>query len=444
MKWVKTKVLSWCVISSFTVAIPSNASENTGDPGLLAPSGRFQTIQLSDGTRLTFLGTTTGKRHVAPHFENLSTGNWLYTGGDATVAWILAEHEPSRWPNYELLVSDKANTGCVNTEKRSSSHVRNGADIQGFVLNAFPRWDAETVLRIRPFGGTIAPGEFTISNADHGPLPDWMPEPMPDTKSDGDFQVTLTNLVAGAPLPRKPDEPVPEKDPANQCVRIAFGFQQNGLSVTNWNPRLVKTSDPAGNLVSSAISPYPQGGLYVYPHPGNAEGLKTDGYFYRPGLWPGVPAWKVSLEFTRTSGFLGVEILTLTNLAVRAGTQQEADEEWTWDESKTNFTFTAATINGVRMKVLPPLLVPDRFQAGQSYIQVIIYAEPNPTLRGMRLTLLAATDEQGRPVESPFPPDWAGHFSLDFPNPNDTRTLDLKLALYKSRFVEFTVKPASE
>lgn len=417
--------------------------ESRGHSAESPGSSEAQGIELNDGAKLTLLGVTHGTHHVPPHYETLRTVNWIDTHEDATVAWVAAEHDPKRWPSYELLVSDKANTGCVNVEKRSGSHVKDGLDIQSFVLRAFPRWEPETILRARPVGGgPIAKGQFVIGNLESGPLPAWTPEPIPTTQSDGDFEVTLKNVIAGVPLPRRPEQPAPVNDPANQCVRINYEFRQNGLAVTNWRSGLVRTSDPAGNTVTSHISEYPQDGIYVYPKPGSPyPALKTDGYFYRPGLWPGVSAWKLRLEFTRTSGFEPGEILTLTNLPVRQGTQQEADDEWTWDESQTNFNFTAASVNGFHVKVLPPLLVPDKFQAGQEHISVIIYADPNPKSQEMRLTVLEATDEQGQNVWTPFSPDWAGHFSLDFPNPRHTSTLNLKLALHKSRFVEFTVKP---
>ena len=397
---------------------------------------------MNESTKLTFLGITHGRHHVAPQYENLPTGNWIYTSDDATVVWIKAEHASSGRPSYELLVSDVTNTGCVGTEQATSSHVKDGVDVQGFVLNAFPRWDEEMILRVRPFNGHIAEGQFVVTNAGHTAFADLTPEPLPATKSDGDFEVTLTNLTAGVPLPHWRGRPAPEDDPANKCVRIAFGFQQNGRSVTNWRPWLVQTSDAVGNHLKNVISDYPQDGIYFYPQPGHPEMAQMDGYFYRPGLWPDESAWKVRLEFTRTSGFSDDEILTLTNLPVRAGSQQDADEEWTWDGSKTNFTFTPGTVNGVHVKVLEPLLVPDRFQAGQRHLSVIIYADPNPTSMGMHLTLLEATDDQGHAVPTQFPVPWAGHFSLDFPDPRDTKTLSLRLALHKSRFVEFTVKPS--
>src|SRR5207249_7218570 len=159
-----------------------------------------------------------GKHHVAPLYENLRTGNPIYTPNGATVAWIETEHDPSRWPSFELLVSDKANTGCVNIERRASSHVKNGVDLQGFVLDAFPRWDKEMVLRARPFHEAIAPGQFVVANAEPSSLASWTPETMPAKKSDGDFEVTLTNLIAGAPIPYRRGARLPEKDVANQGV----------------------------------------------------------------------------------------------------------------------------------------------------------------------------------------------------------------------------------
>src|SRR5690349_11705829 len=99
-----------------------------------------QVVQLDDGTKLILLGVTTGTRQMAPGYENLGTANWLYTPERSSVVWILAEHEQSKWPSFELLISDKAKTGCVNLEKSTASHVRDGVDIQGFVLRAYPRW----------------------------------------------------------------------------------------------------------------------------------------------------------------------------------------------------------------------------------------------------------------------------------------------------------------
>ena len=428
---MKTKLLLWAALS-FT--FPSVADQS-------------QAIRLADGTKLTFLGLTSGRHHVAPKYENLAAGNWIYTPDNTTVAWVEAEHDPAKWPDYELLIYDKAKTACISTEKRASSHVKSGVDIQGFVLNAFPRRNQGMILRARPYHGAIGEGQFVFTNTTPGSFPDWKTEAFPDTKSDGDLEITLTNLTAAAPKPRFPKDHVPENDPANHCVRLAFGINQNQQPVTNWNPWMVYTSDSTGNRVQSAVRGYPVGGIYNHPTRDNPQpDMRMDGYYYVPGLWPSEP-WKVRLEFTRTSGFNDDEILTFTNLPVRVGTQEDADREWAMNAITTNVTFMPGTASGVQMKLLTPLLFPDQQQNGQKFIRVLLFTDlgntmVNPVSQGLRLTLIEATDDQGRTVWSPFSPAWAGHFSLEFPHARENiKTLNLKLALHKSRFVEFTVKP---
>ena len=296
--------------------------------------------------------------------------------------------------------------------------------------------------------GAVSKEQFVITNPAPSSFTHWTPKPLPDTESDGDLEVTLTKLIAGAPAPyRQGSDHPPTTDPANQCVHLDFDFRQNGQSTTNWHPWPVRTFDAFGNQVRGLIYGYPTNGINpTYPdriHPSFPPG--NDGYFYQPGLWPDEPAWKVRMEFIRRSGFSDDEIVTFTNLPVRPGSQQDADDEWTWDASNTNFTFIAqAKVNGVQLKLLPPLLVPYPYQAGRKRISVIIYADPNFNPQGMNLTVLQATDDQGRDIWSPFGSPWAGHYSLEFPNVRDVKTLNLKLALHKSRFVEFTVKPTKQ
>ena len=83
---------------------------------------------------------------------------------------------------------------------------------------------------------------------------------------------------------------------------------------------------------------------------------------------------------------------------------------------------------------------------GEKHLAVLIYADPEREARAMNLKLLQATDENGQEVPTPFGGGggWAGHFALDFPKVGDVKTLNLKLALHKSRFVEFTVTPTKQ
>jgi hypothetical protein len=408
-----------------------------------------QVIKMDDGTKLTLLGVTTGRRQMAPQYESLPTANWVYSRSNLTMVWIKAEHDMQNWQTYQLLVSDPENTGCVNIEKRTSSHVKTGVDILGYALKAFPRWDNETIIRVKPYMGVPSTEHFVLTNPPPGAVADWIPKPLPDTESDGDLEVTLTKLVAGAPTPSwRGGSLTPTNDPANRCVHLNFDFKQNGQSTTNWYPWPVQTTDASGNWSRGLIYPYPTNGVRRIwgrmkdganiPRP---EHYEMDGYYFQPGLWPDRP-WKVRLEFIQRSGFSADELVTFTNVPVRFGSQQDFDDEWTWNPTKTNFTFVAeGEVNGVRMKMLPPLLYPASVDNGQKHIGVIIETDPSPRHQAMNLTILQVTDGQGREVWHPFSPDGAGHFSIDFPNPGNVKTLNLKLALHRSRFVEFVVRP---
>lgn len=421
-------VLGWMLMTNLIGLAASSPSTQPGP----------QVITAADGTKFTLLGTTYGNHHLAPGFENLATGNSLYTRSNTTVVWVQVEHDSKHWPIDQIQVYDPAQTACVNADGRNIDHIRSGVEIQGFVLDAYPRWEKETLVRIQPFQQAPIPGQFVINNPAPAPYAEWPTEPLPATKSDGDLAVTLTRLTTGAPLPRYWDrDPAPANDLTRQCVRLKFDARENGRLTTNWFPWLVETTDAAGNRVESAIRSYPLLGVYAPLTMG-----RLDGYYYQPGLWPGELAWKVRLEFVRAANFADDEVVTFTNLPVQAGTKQDADAEWTWEPGNTNFSIIAqGAVNGYRLKLLPPLLVSDPDQAGQKRIGIILFADPRPPRHGLRLTVLTATDETGQPLTTPFSPDWAGHFSIDFPNTRDVKTLTLKLALHKSRYVEFTVKP---
>jgi len=398
-----------------------------------------QIITMDDGTKLTLLGTTFGSRHMAPGYENLRTANWIDTAPNTTVVWIKEEPEPSKQP-IELLVSDRASTGCVSME---TSSWPNAGKIQGFKLLAFPRWDKETILRVRPYRGTIVKGEFVITNPVPGKFAQWTPKPLPDTESDGDLEVTLTKLVAGVPMPRyQGSTNESANDPANQCIHLNFDFRQNGQATTNWQAWPVETFDAAGNWSRGLIYGYPTNGVY----PKNPLNWVFDGCFFQPGLWPDQP-WKVRLEFIQRSGFSDDEMVTFTNVPVKSGTKQDMDDEWSaWDVGKTNFPFTitSATVKGVHLKLLPPLMFTNVNSTGNPKdVSIIIGADPDFNPKGMNLTVVSATDDQGRDLWHPFGVPWAGHYSIEIARvDDDVKSVNLTLALHKSRFVEFTVNPS--
>jgi hypothetical protein len=443
---MKTKILLWSVVSVLTAGIAK-------DTDLLPKSESPQVITLSDGTKLTLLGTTYGNEHIAPKYGyHLSTGDWIRGGGNPiysssnmTVVWIEAEHTLKQRPSYELLVSDQANTACVPIEPKTTSRAKEGVWMHGFTLNVFPRRDKETILRARLYGGSVSKERFVISNPARSSFSKWSPVSLPNTQADGDFSVTLTDFFASAPVPRHSSRKASLNDPVNQCVRLDFDIKQNGQPVTNWLPRLVETSDATGNRVRDVIYKYPQDGISE-----NLRHGKTEGYFYRKGLWPSEPAWKVRLEFTRTSSFSEDETLTLTNIPVRIGTEEEWEAQWSWEPpevepSETNSVVPDYTVNGIDLKFFPPLLRSSKSQPDKMFLSVVMRPNPNPELRGMRMTLIHATDDQGRELHTPFSPHAGYNCSIEFPDPpRDIKTMNLKFALHKSRHVEFIVKPTRQ
>ena len=69
--------------------------------------------------------------------------------------------------------------------------------IMGFMLDAYPRWDSKIILRVLSQGNggqRLAKENFVISNPARASVAKWTAEPLPDTQSDGDLNVTLTRF----------------------------------------------------------------------------------------------------------------------------------------------------------------------------------------------------------------------------------------------------------
>ncbi len=427
---MKTKIVLWSVVSVLIAGIAVGAFLWLRKP---------QVITLNDGTKLTLVGVTYGKHHVAPKIK-IAGGRTRGGGGEridstnnTVVVWIEAEHKPNQYPNYQLMVYDKANTACVSIYARTQSQIKNGVEIQGFMLDAYPRWDRKMILRIMNYGQRgqqIAKSLFVVSNPSRGSFAKWTPDPLPNTQSDGDLDVTLTKLVTDAPLPYNRGNGVSRNDPINKCVQIALDVQQKGQSVTNWRPVRVVTSDATGNSIQGWVNDYRQ------------NGEKT-GYFYQEGLWPDEPAWKLRLEFSRTSGFSDDEVWAVTNVPVRPGTQQDVWNGW-GDSSKTKAAFADATVNGIHLKLFPAIQYQDQNQGGGQSVSFSIKADPDPESEGMRVTVLKAADDQGRILQNRGSSWGGGNYQYQYSNARNVKVLNLTIALHKSRFVEFTVKPAKQ
>jgi hypothetical protein len=406
---------------------------------------RPQIITLGDGTKLTLLGVDYGKHHKFPAVKTTSrrtngggSGNFDTTN-DTFVVWILSEHKANQWPNYQVLAYDKANTACVTSQSSQSRQIKEGMEVMGVQLNAFPRRDSKMILRIMNYGQRgeqIAKGEFIVSNPVRGKtFPKWTADASPDTQSDGDLDVTLTKLVGDAPSPYNRGNGIPKNDPMNKTVQLAFDLQQKGQSTTNWRPVSVETTDATGNYVKGWINQNYQNG-------------QPTGYFYQPGLWPDEPAWKVRLEFSRAADFSADELWSVTNIPVREGSQQDAQNFWSYgnqNSRRTNTAFAETTVNGIHMKLFPVIEYASQNMgnggAGKVFA-VTLRTDPDPEASGMRVTPFLITDDQGRALQNRGSSWGGGNYQYQFAAPRyDVKSLNVTIALHQSRFVEFTVKP---
>jgi hypothetical protein len=422
------KIVLWSVISILIIGIAGAAFWWLRRP---------QVLILNDGAKLTLLGVEYGIHHKFPTVKTTATGRRMggptsfNTTNDTLVVWILSEHKANQWPNYQVLAYDKAATACVgNWGGGYSRQIKNGMYVMGVQLAAFPRRDRKIYLRIMSYGQRgqqVAKGQFVISNPARGPFPKWTPDLLPDTQSDGDLDVTLTRLNYGASFFNRGNG-VSKNDPMNKAVFVAFHTEQNGVVATNWQPVRIETSDATGNKI--------QNNSWSNGRDENGDATMT----YQWGLWPDEPAWKLRVEMSRTSGFNDAELWSVSDVPVQPGRWQDLWNYGGQNNRATDSPFAETTLNGVHLKIFPAMQITDQnFGNGQKQGGVRVVADPDLP-EGFRLTV-KATDEEGHELQSWGPNGGGGNYIVQFPDIRNAKTLNFTVALHKSRFVEFTVKP---
>lgn len=395
--------------------------------------GRTQTVELSDGTKLTLLGVTYGKRHVSPVPKGAPKTlrpQRMNTPGDTLVVWMREQRKGNNWPNFELLAYDPANTACVGSWSRTYGNGRNGDNIVGVSFDAFPRRSRKVILRFRQWGNhgqEMVKGQFVVSNPARGKsFPSWQPQPLPIMASDGDLDVTLTQLASDGNsffYSSGNDDLAEKSDPARKAVVATFHVEQNGNIATNWQPVSVETSDATGNHSSMRSWSERQE---------NDEETMT----YQWGLWPDEPAWKMRVEFSRTSGFFPDELWTVTEIPLVQGSINDI-----WNNRKNTNVFAETSVNNIRLQIFKPIQPPAEQARGYGDVDAVLLVRAKPNPDGMRLKLVGVTDDRGHPVQAR---DWGsggGEYRFALRNFGAATNLNITLAFHRSRFVEFTAKP---
>ena len=397
-----------------------------------------QVVQLDRTTKLTLLGVEYGRHHKFPALKTTTRMRGGPTSFDTTndtlVVWVLQEQKSVQRYGWQAQIYDRAETAVVTSWARNIHQIRQDADVEAIQLDAFPRRDNKFFMRFMSYdsrGEHLSKGHFVISNPVRGKFFEkWTPDPLPNTQSNGDLAVTLTEFAANAPLPYVRNG-TSKNDPASKCVQLDFDIQQKRQAVTNWRPVQVEISDATGNEITEYINEYRQNG-------------QREGYFYQWGLWPNEPAWKLRVEMSRTSGFNDDDLWTMQNIPVRAGNQQDVWNYW-GNRRNADAAFAETTINGVHVKLFPAIqYTTQNYFNGRNtkVVSVIFKTNPDAESAGMRMTPLTVTDDQGRTLHNQGASWGGGDYQYEYPASGDIQSVNVTIALHKSRFVEFAVKPA--
>jgi hypothetical protein len=353
------------------------------------------------------------------------------TTNDVLVAWVRQDYDSQQYHYFQYFAYDKAGTACVEAGSSSGGN-RQGSEVVGVRLEGFPRRQGKFFLRVLENsngGQELSDQKIVIRNPARGSFAGWTPAPLPNTQDDGDVSVTLTKLATDADTPfHRGGEDA--DDVINKGVRAVFQVERNDHPVTNWEPVVVETSDVTGNQVTARSTRTEWDGH---------NGVTT----YQYGLWPDEPVWKVRCEFTQKSDFADTELWTVPGISLRPGRQQDFYGNRR-GSANTNTVFAQADLNGFRVKVFPARVFTDLPGTMQTQGGLTVQTEP-ALPAGMRLTIVSLTDDMTNDITSynagSLGPGKITTCFYRLQDLGDATNLNLTLALHKSRFVEFTVKP---
>jgi hypothetical protein len=269
-------------------------------------------------------------------------------------------------------------------------------------------------------------GAIRFPNPLYGRFPQWHPEPLPVTKTNGDLTVQLTDFSIGSGnqggnqivevAGRQTRFHPPER---GEDQEIVFKLDIHSPRGTNagWSIQPAELSDATGNHISTSFL---------------SRWAITDEYHMGTVLWPDESAWRLKLTLRRFRGYDPEELVTFTNIPVPA-------------VGATNTIFQTNLIHGVPVVlrqefVRQPDMAPAEGGAEISATHIVVEMLNPPDGFVVGFDQLN-TDTQWKPEE------WGNRQKTNaaaiylYSLPAEVRTLNLTWAVQKTRTVEFFVKP---
>ena len=211
-----------------------------------------------------------------------------------------------------------------------------------------------------------------------------------------------------------------------KAVLAAFRAEQKGVTATNWQPIRIETSDAAGNHAQlSSWSNTRQ----------NGESVMT----YQWGLWPDESPWKLRVEFSKQSGFSDDEAVDGSKSSGESRQPAGNVEQWPQQPDETRLCRNNLERNSFENFPRDPV---HKSIWGKWRQARRLPGSSRSTAGRDAIELVKATSDSGRDLPSYSGSSWGGtDRQFQMQNMRNTQTMTVTLALVKSRFIEFTVKP---
>ena len=430
------KILLWSIVIVLILGIAAGAFWWLRKP---------QIITFDSGDKLTLLAVDYGKKHTPPGTKPTTNttarvrgraGGPFTTPTDTLVLWVKQEHDPQQYAYFQYYLYDESGTACAQAYGGGGGNNQ-ASEVVNIQFPAFPRRHGKLIVRVQEQsngGQEMSAQKFVIRNPARKSYPIWTAEPLPATKEDDDFSVTLTKLVSGVAMPYQREQDDAD-DAANKGVQLTFHAQRGGNDVTNWEPVSVETTDATGNQMN--------GGVAKNEWLGN-----EDTAVYQYGLWPDEAAWKLRVEFSKQSGFDDSEIWTMKNIPLVAGRQMDFWNFYNRRAAQTNAAnkvFAETDLKGVHLKIFPATQFTD-MNMGNGQMSGGLHIQATPSLpSGMRLTFVSLTDDQGQDIQN-YNSGSSGNgksmtYGYQLQNIAGVTNINVTIALHQSHFIEFTAKP---
>lgn len=302
-----------------------------------------------------------------------------------------------------------------------------GSTLVGLGLTAFPRRAREFRLRFYSRESNLHPmflrGEMKIGNPAYRKYPDWQPEPLPATKTDGQVAITLTKLLTETGMFSSEPADTNKESWGQAC----FILTQGGKPSRDWAVDNVDFSDATGNHTS----PAEWADHYDEPKPGEHV------FSFGMPLWPSESAWKldVTLHRTPSAKFAPGELWSMTNLALPA-------------LNSTNVLNLQTNLNGVGLGFQSLAdesgMLPAENRSNYHRIRLIFQIPPLPP--NVRFDVLSVTGHETSTNAHPRdlradPAGTMGDNEFFYVLPASAQRLDVKIGVYRQLTAEFVVKP---